>query len=56
MKLFRIMMDEVTGHWRMFHIKKILDSYSLHGIIRVVKSRRLPWHEYVCRKNVYVGF
>ena len=49
MKVFRLMKDEGIGNWRMFHIKKILDSYSIHGIIRVVKSRRLPWHEYVLR-------
>ena len=32
---------------RRLKVKKILDSYNLHGIIRLVESRRLTWHEYV---------
>jgi hypothetical protein len=45
-KVFAFKKDKVSGHWRIFYIKKILDSHISHSIIRVVKSIRLPWHEY----------
>jgi hypothetical protein len=31
--------EEVTGEWRMLHNEELHDLYSLHNIVRVVKSR-----------------
>ena len=34
--------DEVTGEWRKLRVyKELRDLYSLHNIVRVVKSRRM---------------
>jgi hypothetical protein len=32
--------DEITGEWRKLHNEELNDLYSLHNIVRVVKSRR----------------
>jgi hypothetical protein len=41
--------DEVTGEWRKLHNEKLNDLYSLHNIVRVVKSRRIRWAGHVAR-------
>jgi hypothetical protein len=41
--------DEVTGEWRKLHDEKLNDRYSLHNIVRVVKSRRMRWAGHVAR-------
>jgi hypothetical protein len=33
--------DEVTGDWRKLHNEELNELYSLHNIVRVVKSRRM---------------
>jgi hypothetical protein len=41
--------DEVTGEWRKLHKKELSDLYTLHNIVRVVKSRRMRWAGHVAR-------
>ena len=41
--------DEVTGEWRRLHNEELNDPYSLHNIVRVVKSRRMRWAGHVAR-------
>jgi len=33
----------VTGKWKKLHNEELNDLYSLHNIVRVVKSRRMKW-------------
>ena len=40
---------EVTGEWRKLHKEELRDLYSLHNIVRVVKSRRMRWAGHVAR-------
>ena len=39
----------MTGEWRKLHNEELNDLYSLHNIVRVVKSRRMRWAEHVAR-------
>jgi hypothetical protein len=39
----------VTGRWIGLHNEELRDLYSSHSIIRIMKSRRLRWAEYVTR-------
>jgi hypothetical protein len=41
--------DEVTGSWQGLHNKEIHNLYSSPSIIRLVKSGRVRWAEYVVR-------
>ena len=41
--------DEVTGEWRKLRNEELNDLYSLHNIVRVVKSRRMKWAGHVVR-------
>jgi hypothetical protein len=49
--------DEVTGGWRKLHNEELHNLYSSPSIIRMVKSRRIRWVEYVAcmgeKRNVY---
>jgi len=51
--------DEVTGERRKLHNEELIDLYSLHSIVRVIKSRRMRWAEHVARvgerRGVYRG-
>ena len=40
MRMFEPKRDEVTGDWRKLHNEGLSDVYSLHSIVRVIKSRR----------------
>jgi hypothetical protein len=48
-KVFGPKMDEVTGEWRKLHNEELNDLYSLHNIVRVIKSRRMRWAGHVAR-------
>jgi hypothetical protein len=39
--------DEVTGEWRKLHNQELCDLYSSPSVIRIIKSRRMRWAEYV---------
>jgi hypothetical protein len=41
--------NEVTGEWKKLHNEELNDLYSLHNIVRVVKSRRMRWAGHVAR-------
>jgi len=46
-KVFAPKRDEVTEEWRKLHNEELNNLYSLHNIVRVVKSRRMRWAEHV---------
>jgi hypothetical protein len=39
--------DEVTGEWRRLHNEELIDLYSSHYIVWVIKSRRMRWAGHV---------
>jgi len=41
--------DEVTGEWRKLHNEELNVLYCSSNIVRVIKSRRMRWAEYVAR-------
>jgi hypothetical protein len=41
--------DDVTGEWRKLHNEDLSDLYPLPSNVRVVKSSRIRWAEYVTR-------
>jgi hypothetical protein len=41
--------DELSGALRKLHNEELNDLYSLHNIVRVVKSRRMRWAGHVAR-------
>jgi hypothetical protein len=48
-RIFGPKRDEITREWRRLHNKELYALESLPNIIRVMKSRRLRWVEYVAR-------
>jgi hypothetical protein len=56
-KIFGPKRDEVTGEWRKLHNEELRDLYSSPSIIRIIKSRRMRWEDYVARmekkRNAY---
>ena len=48
-RIFEPKWDEVTGEWRKLHTEELNDLYSSPYIVRVIKSRRTRWTEYVAR-------
>jgi hypothetical protein len=48
-KIFGPKRDEVTGEWRKLHTEELHDLYSSSNIVRVMKSRRMRWAEFVAR-------
>jgi hypothetical protein len=48
-RIFGPKTDEATGEWRRLHNEELNDLYSSPNIIRVIKSRRMRWAEYVAR-------
>jgi hypothetical protein len=49
-RIFGPKRDEVTGEWRRLHDKELYVLYS-SPTIRVIKSRRVKWAEYVARRE-----
>jgi hypothetical protein len=48
-RIFGPKRNEVIGEWRRLHNEELNDLYSSPNIIRVIKSRRMRWAEYVAR-------
>jgi hypothetical protein len=48
-RIFGPKRDEVTGEWRKLRIKELSDLYSSPSIIRIIKSRRMRWADYLAR-------
>ena len=48
-RIFGSKRDEITGEWRRLHNEELYALYCSPNIIRVIKSRRLRWTEYVAR-------
>jgi hypothetical protein len=48
-RVFEPKRNEVTGKWRKLRNEELNDLYSLHNIVRVVKSRRMRWAGHVAR-------
>jgi hypothetical protein len=51
--------DEVIGGWRKLRIEELHNLYSLPGIIRIIKSRRIRWAGHVAwmgRRGMHIGF
>jgi hypothetical protein len=48
--------DEVIRDWRELHNEELHSLYSSLNIIRVIKSRRMRWEEYVvCKGEMSMG-
>jgi hypothetical protein len=41
--VFTLTLNSVKEEWRKLHNEELSDLYSLHNIVRVVKSRRMRW-------------
>jgi hypothetical protein len=56
-RIFEPKRDGVTGEWRKLHNEELHNLYSLPGIIRIIKSRRMRWAGHVARmgekRNMY---
>jgi hypothetical protein len=50
-RIFGCKMEEVVGGWRRLHNEKLHNLYALPNIIRVMKSRKIRWAEYVVAKR-----
>jgi hypothetical protein len=50
--------EEVAGGWRRLHNEELHNLYTSPNIVRVIKSKRMRWAEYVARmgemKNAYI--
>jgi hypothetical protein len=58
-RIFGPKRDDVTGGWRKLHNEELNYLYSSPSIIRMIKSRRMRWAEYVARmgvKRMHIGY
>jgi hypothetical protein len=46
-RIFGLKRDDVTGDWRRLHNEELHNLYSLPCIIRMIRSRKVRWAEYV---------
>jgi hypothetical protein len=54
-RIFGPKRDEVTGGWRKLHNEELHSLYSLPGIVRVIKERRMRWAGLVARMGEVRG-
>jgi hypothetical protein len=52
--IFVPMRDEVTAGWRKLHKLEHLNLYSSPHIIRMIKSKRICWHDTVVSVIIYL--
>jgi hypothetical protein len=56
-RIYGLKRDEVMGDSRKLHNEELHNSYSSPNIIRIIKSRKMRWTEYVARlgtkRNAY---
>jgi hypothetical protein len=58
-RLFELNWDEMIGRWRKLHNEELCNLYSLPGIIRMMRSRRMRWAghvEQMGRSGVHIGY
>ena len=58
-RIFGLKTDKATVEWRKLHNKELSYLYSLHNIVRVIKSRRMRWTGHEARMGkgeAYTGF
>jgi hypothetical protein len=48
-RIFGPKRDKVIGGWRKLHDEELHNLYSLHSIIRTIKSRTMRWAGHVAR-------
>jgi hypothetical protein len=48
-RIFGPKWDGVTGEWRKLHNEKLTDLYCSATIVRMIKSRKMRWADYVAR-------
>jgi hypothetical protein len=48
-RIFGPKRNEVTGEWRKLHNRELRDLNFSPSIIRIIKSRKMKWKEYVAR-------
>ena len=48
-RIFGPKRDEIAGEWRKLHNEELNDLYCSPNVVRVIKSRRMRWAEYVAR-------
>jgi hypothetical protein len=51
-RVFEPKRDEVIGGWRKLHNEELHDVYSSPSIIKMIKSRRMRWAQYVARMGI----
>jgi len=47
--------DVVTGEWRKLHNEELNDLFCSLNIVRMIKSRKMRWAEYVARMGEWRG-
>jgi hypothetical protein len=59
LRIFGPKRDEVIKDWRKLQSEELHNLYSSRTIIRIIKSRKLPWAGHVARmgrKGMHIGF